>query len=198
MQTLTTTIMLQRLHDKSDNAIWDEFDARYRPILTGIGIRLGLNPDDAGEAAQETLMQFMSDYRDNKYNPENGRLRAWLIGICRHRIMDAHRSHKKHHADHGNSIISILPSEEKMCMTWDVEQQRVIYQRAMQQLIEGGRINSRTIEVFELVALNNVPAQTIAQRFEIEVSEIYRIKNRVTKRLRDIVDELTQAYTTGM
>ena len=85
-----------------------------------------------------------------------------------------------------------------MCMTWDVEQQRVIYQRAMQQLIEGGRINSRTIEVFELVALNNVPAQTIAQRFEIEVSEIYRIKNRVTKRLRDIVDELTQAYTTGM
>ncbi len=190
--------MLQRLHDKSDNAIWDEFDARYRPILIGIGGRLGLNPDDAGEAAQETLMQFMSDYRENKYNPENGRLRSWLIGICRHRIMDAHRSHKKHHADHGNSIISILPSEEKMCMTWDVEQQRVIYQRAMQQLIEGGRINSRTIEIFELVALNNVPAQTVAQRFDIEVSEIYRIKNRVTKRLRDIVDELTQAYTTGM
>lgn len=198
MQTFTTTIMLQRLHDQKDDAIWDEFDARYRPILTGIGTQLGLNPDEAAEVAQETLMHFMRDYRAHKYNAENGRLRAWLIGICRHRIMDSHRSRKKHHADHGNSMISILPNEKQMQITWDMEQQRVIYQRAMQQLLSGGRINPRTTEIFELVALKNVPVQSVAEQFGIEIDEVYRIKNRVTKRLREIVDELTQAYQTGM
>ena len=198
MQTLTTTILLQRLHDQGDNAVWDEFDARYRPILCGIGTRLGLNHEDAAEAAQESLVQFMRDYRNHKYNIENGRLRAWLIGICRHRIIDAHRARKKLEGDRGNSIISKLPNEDQVRMTWDIEQQRVIYQKAMQQLLSGGRINTRTTEVFEMFAIKNVPAQSVAESFEIEVSEVYRIKNRVTRRLRDIVDELTQAYQTGM
>lgn len=198
MQTLTTTIMLERLHDQGDDAIWDEFDARYRPILTGIGVRLGLNPDEAAEAAQETLVQFMHDYRNHKYNTENGRLRAWLIGICRHRIMDAHRLRKKFEGARGNSILSKLPNEDQIRLTWDVEQQRVIYQRAMQQLLSGGRINTRTTDVFEMFAMKNVPAQTVADNFGIQVSEVYRIKNRVTQRLREIVDELTQAYQTGM
>ena len=198
MQTLTTTLLLERLHDQSDNEIWEEFDGRYRPVLIGIGIRLGLNQDEAAEAAQETLVQFMRDYRNHKYNTDHGRLRSWLVGICRNRIMDAHRGRKKLEGARGDSIISKLPNEDQMKMTWDAEQQRVIYQTAMRQLLSGGRINPRTTEVFELVALKNVPAKSVAEQFDIEVSEVYRIKNRVTLRLREIVDELTQAYNTGM
>ena len=198
MQTLTTTILLERLHDQSDEAIWEEFDARYRPILLGIGIRLGLNHNEAAEAAQESIVQFMRDYRNHKYNTDNGRLRAWLIGICRHRIMDTHRSRKVLEGARGDSIISNLPNEDQMRMTWDIEQQRVIYQKAMQQLLSGGRFNTRTTDVFEMFAINNVPAQSVAEDFCIEVSEVYRIKNRVTPGLRKIVDELTIAFKTGM
>lgn len=198
MQTLTTTILLERLHDPNDHVVWDEFDARYRPILLGIGARLGLNHDEATEAAQESIVQFMRDYRNHKYSSDSGRLRAWLIGICRHRIMDSHRARKKFEGARGDSIISKLPNEDQMRMTWDIEQQRVIYQRAMEQLLSGGKINTRTTDVFEMFAIKNVPAQSVAETFDIEVSEVYRIKNRVTRRLRDIVDELTLAYQTGM
>jgi DNA-directed RNA polymerase specialized sigma24 family protein len=112
--------------------------------------------------------------------------------------MDAHRMRQRIDGARGNSIITKLPNEQQLNMTWDAEQQRVIFQRAMQTLLAGGRINSRTLEVFEMVALKNVPAVAVADQFEIEVSEVYRIKNRVTKRLREIVDNLTQAYQTGM
>ena len=198
MLTVTTTVLLERLHDREDDVVWDEFDARYRPILIGVGMKLGLNQGEAEEAAQETLVQFLRDYRENKYNNENGRLRSWLIGICRHRVMDAHRRRQRMDGARGDSIISKLPGEAAMTQTWDGEQQRVIFQRAMRRLLDGGKLNERTTKVFEQVAINNVPAASVAKEYGVEVAEVYRIKNRVTKRLRELVEEITQAYRMGM
>ena len=198
MHTVTTTVLLERLHDRADEVVWDEFDGRYRSILIGVGMKLGLNQGEAEEAAQETLVQFLRDYRENKYNNENGRLSSWLIGICRHRVMDAHRRRQRMSGARGDSIISKLPDEAAMTRTWDGEQQRVIFQRAMRHLLENGKLNERTTKVFEQVAINNVPVASVAKEYGVEVAEVYRIKNRVTKRLRELVEEITQAYRTGI
>ena len=192
LHTKTTTILLRRLHDHADQTVWDEFDARYRPILIGVAIRLGLSPEEASEAAQETLVQFLQDYRGHKYSTEHGRLRSWLIGICRHRVIDVLR--RRHRKGRGDSIIANLPDEQAISITWDQEQQRQIYDQSLAKLRDGGRINEQTIEVFELVALKGVPALSVADTTGLDVSEVYRIKHRVTRRLREIVEEMTQAY----
>lgn len=196
MNTNTTTLLLQRLYDPEDQAVWEEFDARYRPILIGVGIQLGLNPEEASESAQETLVQFLKDYREKKYISENGRLRSWLMGICRHRIMDAHRRNARGAGGRGDSVISKLPDDRAMTVTWDREQQRAIFNRAFHILREGGRIADRTIQVFELVVIKGVPVGTVADISGVEVAEVYRIKNRVTAKLREIVEQLTKAYST--
>ncbi|VAX36655.1 hypothetical protein MNBD_PLANCTO03-2120 [hydrothermal vent metagenome] len=194
--TTTTTLLLERLHDPQEQAIWTEFDARYRPILIGVGVRLGLNADMAAEAAQETLVQFLADYRDGRYSREQGRLRAWLIGICRHRVMDVHRRHARAAGGRGESVLAQLPDAQAISATWDIVQSRVIFERAMEVLREGGRIAEQTVRVFELVALKGVPATSVAATTGIEVAEVYRIKHRVTTRLREIVEQLTKAYAT--
>ena len=196
MNTNTTTLLLQRLHDPSDQGVWEEFDARYRPILIGVGVRLGLTAEEAIESAQETLVQFLKDYREKKYVSDNGRLRSWLMGICRHRIMDAHRLKARGAGGRGDSVISKLPDERAMTVTWEREQQRAIFKRAFHMLREGGRIADRTLQVFELVVIKGVPAGTVADISGVEVAEVYRIKNRVTLKLREIVEQLTKAYQT--
>lgn len=198
MHTITTTVLLGRLHDREDQVVWEEFDSRYRPILIGVGMSLGLNIVEAEEAAQESLVQFLRDYRDHKYKPENGRLRAWMIGICRNRVMDVHRRGQRMKGARGDSIIAHFPDEAAMTQAWDMEQQRVVFRRAMQRLLSDGKINERTTKVFEQVAIRNVPAQSVSDEHGIDIAEVYRIKNRVTKRLRVIVDELTCAYQDGM
>ncbi len=58
----TTTTLLEELHDSANDAVWREFDARYRPILVSFAKKFGLDDDDSVEVAQESLAQFVKDY----------------------------------------------------------------------------------------------------------------------------------------
>ena len=51
LQTTTTTVLLEGLLDSGNEAVWREFDARYRPIIVGFARTLGLDPDDAADVA---------------------------------------------------------------------------------------------------------------------------------------------------
>ena len=68
----TTTALLNNLHDEHNDAAWREFDDRYRPILLGFSRRLGLPDADAVDVAQETMIQFIKEYREGKYDRERG------------------------------------------------------------------------------------------------------------------------------
>ncbi len=194
LRTTTTTLLLQRLCDAQNEAEWREFDARYRPILVGVGMQMGLRPDEAEEVAQESLAQFARDYREGRYNREKGRLRAWLIGICRHRVLDAHRRLARCGAYRGESALMNLADVHTVTEAWEEQERRIIFKRAMEELHGSERIARGTIRTFEMFALEAVPAITVAETMGITVAEVYRIKNRLTRRLREIVAELTDAY----
>ena len=63
----TTSALLEGLLEPSQEEAWREFDARFRPVILGFGRKLGLREPDAADAAQETLMRFLVDYRAGKY-----------------------------------------------------------------------------------------------------------------------------------
>ena len=79
--TRTTTVLLEGLHDASNDAVWGEFDRRYRPVVFGFARRLGLDDADAADVAQETLTRFLEEYRRGVYDRERGRLRSWLVTL---------------------------------------------------------------------------------------------------------------------
>lgn len=196
LRTTTTTLLLERLRDPKDALVWEEFDARYRRILVGVGVKLGLDEEAASEAAQETLVQFVRDYREGRYDRGKGRLRAWIIGICRHRVADAHRRRARERGRRGESAMVDLADEQTVCAAWEEEQRRVVFARAMEVLRESTRTSVRTIRAFEMLAMGNVPAAEVAVELGLETAEVYRIKHRMTERLREIVAELTASYET--
>ena len=81
-----------------------------------------------------------------------------------------------------------------MTELWDAEHERVITQRAWQELSDETRTRDRTLEAFTAVAMHGEPAAAVASRFRVEVAEVYRIKSRLTKRLREIVARLEAEY----
>lgn len=194
LRTTTTTLLLQRLCDAQNQAEWEELDARYRPILVGVGMQMGLGRDEAEEVAQESLAQFARDYLEGRYNREKGRLRAWLIGICRHRVLDEHRRVARSGAHRGESALMNLADLDSVTKAWEEEEKRIVFQRAMDELQGSERIARGTIRTFEMIALEAVPAITVAETMGITVAEVYRVKHRVTRRLREIVAQLTDAY----
>lgn len=196
-RTTTTTALLDSLMDGEDEATYRAFDDRYRPIITGFAIRLGLGPQDAADVAQETLMQFLRDYREGKYDRGRGRLGAWVIGIARHRVYDVKRAQARRRERRGESAIVELPDGARLTRIWDEECRQAILRDALKRLREVTRTDPRTIDAFVRHVIDRQPPETVAKELGITVQAVYLAKHRCTARLRSIVEELESAYEVG-
>jgi RNA polymerase sigma factor (sigma-70 family) len=192
----TTTALLESLHDVGNAHIWEEFDGRYRPILIGFAMKLGLANQDAADVAQQALAEFVRDYRAGHYERGKGRLSSWLISIARNRTIDLQRSQGRRRDWRGESALDLSSVQDSAhdSAHWEAERKQVILARALSTLRENSRMSEHTIRAFELVALRGVPAQAAAEQCGMSVDEVYVAKNRVTRQLREIVTEMTKAY----
>lgn len=192
----TTTRLLADLQDPSNAIAWVDFDSRYRPVLKGFARKLGFDDDDADEMAQQALTEFCRAYREGRYQRERGRLRAWLIGIARNTALSMRRRRGAVRVG-GNSALENLPDDLEISGIWDREREQAIYEQAMAALRESTRTDAKTLLVFELYAIQGKPVDDVASQCNVTVDMVYVIKNRLTKRLREMVAELTTAYDDG-
>ncbi|MCG3126245.1 MAG: hypothetical protein CHACPFDD_01075 [Phycisphaerae bacterium] len=183
----TTTQLLDGLHEPGNGGAWDEFDRRFRPILVGFLRHMGVNETDAADVAQETLACFILDYRAGKYDRQRGRLRTWLIGIARYRLLDMRRAADRRRELRGESAIDDLPAESDAEAIWEAEQRRHIFEQAIGELRRTTRFNERTIEAFDRVVLQREPIERVSSALGMTPQEIYNARNRVVERLREIV-----------
>ncbi|MBL0921707.1 MAG: amidase, partial [Phycisphaerales bacterium] len=68
------------------------------------------------------------------------------------------------------------------------------FERALRALRGDTRLSERTVRAFELAALRHMPAEAVAAECAMTVSEVYVAKNRVIKKLREIVEQFTREY----
>lgn len=195
--TRTTTVLLDGLRDPANSAAWEEFDRRYRPIVLGLARRLGLDDADAADVAQETMARFLSEYQAGRYDRARGRLRSWMAALARTRVADLRRKRASRREDGGESAVASLPDEAALSALWEAERRSAMLREALERLRHGTRTSDRTIEVFELLTVSDMPAAAVAQRLSMEVQEVYVAKSRVAQRLRSILGELEAAYEEG-
>jgi len=190
----TTTILLDALRNPQDAEAWQLFDQRYRPIVSGFSMTMGLDEESAGEIAQETLARFVESYRLGRYERERGRLRSWILGVARHLIADRFRESKRSPIRRGESALGDLSDDHAVVEAWGREQERHIIALALDELRSGTRAEPRTIQAFELAAIREVPPASVAEACGFTVDEVYRIKHRLGLRLRSIVERLRLSF----
>ncbi len=193
LATRTTTKLLDALLDLSNEPAWAQIDARYRPVIGGLARRLGLSTTDAEEVAQQTLAAFVREYRDGRYDRTKGRLSSWILGIARNTALHLRRTNQRP-AGAAAALLPDIPGEPDLRPIWDDERDRSIFDRAMGMLRDETAVDDRTLKAFELVALRGAPASAAADQCGMSVDQVYVAKSRVTKRLRDLVAELTEAF----
>lgn len=193
MLTRTTTALLEGLLDPADDETWRDFDRRYRPVLVAFARRLGLPDEDAADAAQDTLTQFVRSYRDGKYDRDRGRLRSWITGIARHCICDIHQ---RRAADpkRGMSAISELPDEPALDAMWDEECEQEILRQGLSELRQQTRTEEGTIRAFEMLAFDGRKAAEVAETLSMTLNDVYLAKHRCLKRLREIISRIEHLY----
>lgn len=193
LTAVTTTLLLERLKDPADHAIWQAFTERYRPMIVRTARRLGLNKEDAQDAAQMALMAFFSAYREGKYDREKGRLRHWLFGIARHWILNTFDKRQKRQVDVGNpadqtDFFARIPADDQMEQIWEQEWRESTLRTCMLQVRR--EFDPKTLRAFELFAQEGLPAQQVADQLGMTSNAVFIAKHRVLKRIRELLPQM--------
>ena len=189
----TTTKLLDALKDHSNEPAWAQIDGRYRPVIAGLARRLGLAQGEADEVSQQALAEFVRAYREGRYDRTKGRLSSWILGIAHHTALKVLRRARRE-SPGGSAAMGEVPDESALRSIWETERDREILSRAMGLLRDEAALEDRTLQEFELVALRGVPAAEVAPQCGMSVDQVYVAKSRVTKRLREVVADLTAAF----
>lgn len=195
--TRTTTRLLDALMERDNQPAWAQIDSRYRPVIAGMARRIGLSDSDAEETAQRTLSEFVRVYREGRYDRTKGRLSSWILGIAhRTALRVRHEGRRAGHADLDHVADDAEPHTDESALRtiWTDERDRTILARAFDLLREDPGLDPRTILAFELVAMRGVPAAEAASQCRMSVDQVYVAKTRMTKRLKGLVQELTDAF----
>ncbi|HUN82197.1 MAG TPA: sigma-70 family RNA polymerase sigma factor [Phycisphaerae bacterium] len=193
-KTSTTSMLLTGLMDPENSEVWQEFDARYRPMILAYAMRLGLASEDAADVAQDVLLRFVQEYRAGRYDRARGRLGAWIVGIVRYRVADHKRSSAARRVSRGESAIVELMSEDDMQSLWEIERKKGILRQAVDELRASSKMNEKTIRAFELFAIHQRPASSVAAELDLTAQDVYMAKNRVAARLREILERLENLF----
>ncbi|MCA9256921.1 MAG: sigma-70 family RNA polymerase sigma factor [Phycisphaerales bacterium] len=190
----TTTTLLEGLLDARNDTVWREFAERYQPVILGIARRLGLDDQDAADAAQETLIRFLQEYRAGKYDRQKGRLGAWITSMARFRVADSWRAKARDRKARGDSVFDFVPSDDELERLWDEECRREIIRKAMQRLSDNTNLNEQTIALFRGLTLEQKRPTQVAKEHGVSIDVVYKSKQRCLAQLRTIIDELNAAY----
>ncbi|MCC6907029.1 MAG: sigma-70 family RNA polymerase sigma factor [Phycisphaerales bacterium] len=190
----TTSQLLAGLFDTANTEVWSQFDARYRPIILGVVLRLGLRPEDAADVAQQVLFEFVRDYRLGKYNRDKGRLRSWIAGIARNRAIDLLNAERRARIGRGESAIVALPDQHTFDQAWTAEERRAVLNEAKRRLREHSGHDEATIRAFEMVVERKIPAETAAAECGLSIASVYQAKARIAEKLRSIIEQVEAEF----
>ncbi|MBS0191322.1 MAG: RNA polymerase sigma factor [Phycisphaerales bacterium] len=195
---ITTTLLLDQLKEDGNESAWRQIDERFRGVVLGAARKIGLNESDAADVAQETLVQTLRDYRAGKYDRSRGRLSSWIIGIAHHRITDVLRRHERTKGQAGETTLRELPAVEDVTTAWSAALRDDVFRQAWERVHSETNLSPGNLRAFELVVLRSVPAEAAAAECGITVDQVYVAKNRVSAKLKEIVERLTLAYEDGL
>jgi RNA polymerase sigma-70 factor (ECF subfamily) len=196
-ETVNSTIILLGLRDERNHAAWQQFCARYEPMLIATARRAGLADADAHDVVQETILTFVRKFRAGAYDADRGRLRAWLQGIAFNKIREARRRLARREvqivsAGDSTGMINRVPDVNELSQIFEEQWQKAVLEECLAQL--RSQVDPRTIEAFRLYALEELPAEQVAERLGVSRNAVYISKTRVLTRLRKLQTDIEEQW----
>jgi len=197
---VTSTSLLEGLMDPHNDRVWTEFFERYGPIVRGFARKLGLREHEADDAVQETMVTFVTKYREGAYDRQKGRLRSWLCGLASHKIrhiLDRRRCREGRTAGQADrtSVLESIPEEDRATEMWEAEWRQAVIRYCL-DLIRNESDPTR-LRAFELYTLQGWSAEDVAAELGITRNMVYLSKSRVLARVAELRKRINRAWEEG-
>jgi RNA polymerase sigma-70 factor (ECF subfamily) len=187
MDLTTHASLLARLAEGVDPTAWAEFHDRYRDLIRGFAGRQGLQPADCDDVTQEVLLNLSKSVNRFAYDPAKGKFRSYLRTMVINTIRQRRRQERGGSALCGDEEDRRCDADPATATAWNEEWQQYHVRRAMQRLVT--TVSERDRIAFVRYALEGVSAEQTAREVEASVEQVYQIKSRILKRLRQLIAE---------
>ncbi|MDF7824659.1 RNA polymerase sigma factor [Pontiellaceae bacterium B12227] len=188
----TRQTLIQRLKENHDEQSWEEFLRIYRPYILAVIRNMNIPEGDVDDIVQQVMIKlwkYIQTYSKDK------RFRSWLSSVTancvkdylRKRMRDAERIKEASENERLHYLRSVdLPEVERIAeKEWGIYLTNLALER-IEDLFAG-----QAIQVF-LLSLEGVPVEEIARITQLKENSVYRLKNRVKKRLVLEIEQLRE------
>ncbi|NOX57946.1 MAG: sigma-70 family RNA polymerase sigma factor [Planctomycetes bacterium] len=185
---ITTHItLLERVGNVGDESAWNEFYARYGPLIRNFARRRHVGLADVDDIVQDVLLTLTKSMRDFKYDPARGKFRSYLKTLV---VRSVYRKtfQKKQPVlleDIDGAVDASEGDVESEAM-WEEEWRQYHVRQAMRVIAV--EYNEQDRNAFELYAAQGRGAQDTAEVLGLNVDQVYKAKSRILSRLAELID----------
>ena len=202
----TSTTLLRDLAQDAQHARWDEFVARYRPMMEAF-MRERFPSLEADDMIQETLVALCRVLPSYRYTPdEKGHFHNYLTGILRNKALRQLRKDRQQAeiaaelldvgttgvspVGHGSTGTTGVSPVDIHYLSDDQSYRESLFELALRQFLADESIADRTKRIFERTAINGESPETVASAFKMTRHAVDQAKSRAMERLRKLVKGL--------
>jgi RNA polymerase sigma factor (sigma-70 family) len=190
----TRQSLLGRLKDWDDNRSWQEFFDTYWRLIYQVGLKAGLNPTEAEEVVQETVLSVAKAMKGFNYDPARGSFKGWLLQLTGWRITNQFKkrrggklpreispafSHEVTDPAEPSPESAVPPELEQL---WESEWEENLLHAAMERVRR--QTNPRHFQIFDLHVLQHKPVKEICAFLSVSAMQVYLARHRVGKLIR--------------
>jgi RNA polymerase sigma factor (sigma-70 family) len=187
----SATLLGTLRRDPKDQSAWNEFVARYRPLVLDWCRGWRLQESDAEDVTQAVLLKLNRLMQTFVYDAK-GSFRAWLRTLTHHAWRDLVSDRKRQGVGSGDSRISELfenlAAGDELADRLDQEFRRALMDQAV--ALVRPRVAPRTWDAFRLTALEGRTGAAVAAQLEMKVAHVYVAKSEIKNMIREEIRRL--------
>jgi RNA polymerase sigma factor (sigma-70 family) len=191
----TRRSLLVKLRDWQDGDAWSDFVRTYDRLVRGLARKRGLSEHDAEEVAQEVFKRVAQTIHTYEPQPRRGSFRKWLGQLATWKTEDKRRREDRHEAAPLHRDGEDEPGSAPEATTTD-DPAAELEQVARRELLHAAlhrlrlQISEQHLQIYQLHVIEDWPVSKVAGFFRVSAGQVYVIKNRVGKRLREELSSL--------
>ena len=183
----TSITLLKALASGTQSVRWTEFVRRYEGVMRDF-VRTYYPTVDAEDVLQNVFISLMKALPVYRYTPdEKGHFRNYLLGVVRHKAVDAIRRRKSE-----SDVMKDYAQDQILAQQPDADAAWCdsLMHAALEQLMADDTISPRNREIFRHVALMGEPPERVAADYGVTRGNVDVIKNRIIGRLQSLVETM--------
>lgn len=188
-QRAETPLSLLDRVQRGDQVAWNEFSGMYMGVLRGWCVRWGLQPADADDLTQDTLLVVLTEIRRFRHRG-TGSFRSWMRTVAWHCLCTAiTRAEKKQVAETFNQIL--LSAQARRTLEEEID--RLCEMQILSEVMNSVemKVKPTTWTAFRMTAIDGLSAREVSECTGLNAEAIYAARARVQRLISQELRRIT-------